>query len=201
MAGLTEAEIMAAKGYNQKDVLQAEVQKAYAEGIGNMGPDVVNGGGGSGILGDMLGLGVGMAAVNTVMPQIGNMMQGFGQQPAQTAAPNPDAWDCACGNKGVVGNFCPNCGAKKPAPITADTWDCVCGTEGLTGKFCPNCGAKKPEPNAGWDCACGQKGIMGNFCPNCGNKKPEAPKTWDCTCGRKGITGNFCDNCGKKKGE
>ena len=204
MAGLTEAEIMAAKGYSQKDVLQAEVQKAYAEGIGNMGPAVVGGGGGgNSILGDMLGLGVGMAAASAVAPQIGGMMQGFnfGQQPGQTAAPNPDAWDCACGNKGVVGNFCPNCGAKKPAPVSADTWDCACGAKGLTGKFCPNCGAKKPEPNAGWDCACGQKGIMGNFCPNCGNKKPEAPKTWDCTCGRKGITGNFCDNCGKKKGE
>lgn len=36
MAGITEAEIMQAKGYTQKDVLQAEVQKAYAEGIGNM---------------------------------------------------------------------------------------------------------------------------------------------------------------------
>ena len=201
MAGLTEAEIMAAKGYNQKDVLQAEVQKAFAEGLGNMGPETVTGGSGSGIMGDMLGLGVGMAAMNTVMPQIGNMMQGFGQQPGQTPAPSPDAWDCACGNKGVIGNFCPNCGAKKPAPVAADTWDCACGAKGLTGKFCPNCGTKRPEPNAGWDCACGLKGIMGNFCPNCGNKKAEAPKTWDCTCGRKGITGNFCDNCGKKKGE
>ena len=204
MAGLTEAEIMAAKGYNQKDVLQAEVQKAYAEGIGNMGP-VVSGGGGGGnsILGDMLGLGVGMAAASAVAPQIGGMMNNlsFGQQPAPSAAPDPNAWDCNCGNKGVVGNFCPNCGAKKPTPVAADSWDCACGQKGLTGRFCPNCGAKRPEPNAGWDCDCGQKGIMSNFCPNCGCKKPEAPTTWDCTCGRKGITGNFCDNCGKKKGE
>ena len=27
---------MRAKGYTEKDVIQAEVQKAYAEGIGNM---------------------------------------------------------------------------------------------------------------------------------------------------------------------
>ena len=47
MHGLTEAEVMQAKGYNQKDVLNAEVQKAYAEGIGNMGPAVAAGGGGS----------------------------------------------------------------------------------------------------------------------------------------------------------
>ena len=195
MAGLTEAEIMAAKGYSQKDVLQAEVQKAYAEGIGNMGP-AISGGGGSGIVGDMLGLGVGMAAASAIAPQLGGMMNNFniGQPQAVT---NPNAWDCTCGNKGIIGNFCPNCGAKKPAP--SDTWDCACGAKGITGKFCSNCGAKRPE--AGWDCACGQKSIAGNFCPNCGAKKPGAPATWDCSCGRKGITGNFCDNCGKKRGE
>jgi membrane protease subunit (stomatin/prohibitin family) len=87
--GLTEAEIMAAKGYNQKDVLQAEVQKAYAEGIGNMGPDTVNGGGGSSVVSDMLGLGVGMAAAGTIMPQIGGMF-GNMQQPQQSAQPADD---------------------------------------------------------------------------------------------------------------
>ncbi len=88
MQGLTEAEVMAAKGYNQKDVLQAEVQKAYAEGIGNMGPDTVSGGGGSSVMSDMLGLGVGMAAAGTIMPQIGNMFGGA--QPQQPAAPQDD---------------------------------------------------------------------------------------------------------------
>ena len=92
--GLTEAEVMAAKGYNQKDVLQAEVQKAYAEGIGNMGPDTVNGGGGgSSVMSDMLGLGVGMAAAGTIMPQIGNMFGGV--QPQQPAAPAQPADDMA----------------------------------------------------------------------------------------------------------
>lgn len=56
VAGFAEAEVMHAKGYNQKDVLQAEVQKAYAEGIGNM-----NISGGGGVAGDMIGLCVGMA--------------------------------------------------------------------------------------------------------------------------------------------
>jgi len=204
MAGLTEAEIMAAKGYNQRDVLQAEVQKAYAEGIGNMGPDVVNGGGSGGLMGDMLGLGVGMAAMNAVAPQIGNMMGqfNFDQQSRQTPAANPDTWDCACGQKGIASKFCPNCGTKKPEPAAPNTWDCACGQTGNVGKFCPNCGAKKPEAPATWDCACGQKGITGKFCPNCGTKKPEPqPATWDCACGNTGITGNFCDNCGRKKGE
>ena len=203
MAGLTEAEIMTAKGYSQKDILQTEVQKSYAEALGNMRPSVVSGtGGSSGIVGDMLGLGIGMAAASAVAPQIGEMMNNFsfGQQLApQTVVSN--TWDCACGQKGIVGNFCNNCGARKPAPVPADTWDCACGAKGITGKFCSNCGAKRPELNAGWDCACGQKGIMGNFCPNCGARKPEVQATWECACGRKGITGNFCDNCGRKKGE
>lgn len=230
MDGLTEAEIMQAKGYNQKDVLQAEVQKAYAEGIGNMGP-AVSAGGGSGIVGDMLGLGVGMAAMNAMAPQIGGMMQNFtggaqagmagtangmgaamemtGAQSNTTMNVGQDTtttltWDCSCGNKGVIGNFCNICGNKKPAPVADDIWDCSCGNKGISGNFCNNCGAKKPAPVVAdtWDCSCGKTGITGNFCSNCGSKKPEAaPTTWDCSCGNKGITGNFCDNCGNKRGE
>ncbi len=179
MAGLTEAEIMAAKGYNQKDVLQAEVQKAYAEGIGNMGPAIAGGGGGSGILGDMLGLGVGMAAAQTIAPQIGNMMQNMqpGAQQTSNAPAAAGSWDCpACGHKGITSNFCPDCGAKKPAPApAADAWDCpACGHKGITSRFCPDCGAKKPASDLGWNCPdCGTTGIKSNFCPNCGRKKGE----------------------------
>ena len=168
MAGLAEAEIMAAKGYNQRDVIQAEVQKAYAEGIGNMGPAVSAGGGG--MMGDILGLGVGIAAAKAVSPQIGTMMQGFNLGAEQPSAPAA-GWDCP-----------------------------TCGQKGITFNFCPNCGTKKPEENAGWDCpTCGQKGITFNFCPNCGTKKPEK-STWDCPdCGTKDISFNFCPNCGHKK--
>lgn len=179
LAGLTEAEVMRAKGYTEKDVIQAEVQKAYAEGIGNMGP-AISSGGGSGIIGDMLGLGVGMAAASAVAPQINGMMQGFNmpnmqaQIPLAGATTSPDAWDCACGNK-VVGNFCNNCGAKKPEPVVTESWNCSCGQMGIVGNFCNNCGAKKPEP--------------------------AVADTWDCECGQTGITGNFCNNCGKKRGE
>ena len=207
MAGLTEAEIMKAKGYSQKDVLQADVQKAYAEGIGNMGP-AISSGGGSGIMGDMLGLGMGMAAASAIAPQIGGMMQGFNptmqnSDPAPVTTSQVDTWDCSCGQKGIVGNFCNNCGAKKPEPQGVDTWDCSCGQKGIVGNFCNNCGAKRPAKIGTWDCACGQKGIVGKFCNNCGAKKPETASadTWDCSCGKTGITGNFCDNCGKKRGE
>lgn len=126
MAGLTEAEIMQAMGYTQKDVLQADVQKAYAEGLGNMGP-AISSGGGSGVLGDMLGLGVGMAAASAMAPQVGEMMKGFNLQQNSQMQGNPmqqstpmgvvGAWDCTCGQRGNIGNFCSNCGNKKPEPI------------------------------------------------------------------------------------
>ena len=148
MAGLTEAEIMQAKGYSQKDVIQAEVQKAYAEGIGNMGP-AISAGGGSSIVGDMLGLGVGMAAANAVAPQIGNMMQGIAnpmmQPQMQQQMTAGGSWDCSCGQKGIVGNFCSNCGAKKPQPAMLEMWNCTCGQVGITGNFCSNCGKKRGE--------------------------------------------------------
>ena len=178
-----EAEEMRMKGYNQRDVLQAEVQKSYAEAIGNMGPAISTGGAG-GIVGDMMGLGVGMAAAGAVAPQIRGMMGMFGQgmpdagmPVGQPAAPAPGigggqtAWDCPnCGNKGVTFNFCPNCGTKKPEPQTG--WNCPnCGMKDITFNFCPNCGTKKPEKST-WDCPnCGMKGITFNFCPNCGRKK------------------------------
>ena len=186
MAGLTEAEIMAAKGYSQKDVLQAEVQKSYAQAIGDMGPAISAGSGGGGIMGDMLGLGVGIAAASTVAPQIGNIMKGiqFPNTSGEAAAPATPAvpalgWDCpSCGTKNIQSRFCPDCGAKKPESVAApaaDTWDCpVCGTKGIRSRFCPDCGAKKPEAPATWICPdCGEKGITSKFCPNCGRKKDE----------------------------
>ena len=87
-------------------------------------------------------------------------------QNAAAAAPAPAApagWNCACGKTGIVGNFCPECGAKKP-----EAWKCACGKEN-TGNFCTECGAKKPE---NWTCACGTVN-SGKFCTECGTKKPE----------------------------
>ena len=177
MAGLTEAEVMRAKGYGQKDVLTAEVQKAYAAGLGQMG---ANGGGSA--LGDVAGLGVALGAMGGVIGMTKDAISPmFSQQnPMETTPTAPvvtlsDVWDCTCGNKGIIGKFCPECGAKRPAPI--DTWDCACGNRGIIGKFCSECGAKRPTPIDTWDCTCGSKGITGKFCPECGSKCPEKPET------------------------
>ena len=103
VAGFAEAEVMRAKGYTEKDVLNAEVQKAYAEGIGNM-----NIGGGS-VAGDMVGLGVGMAAAGAIQPQVGEMFKGIGASTEEKIAPVCSA----CGHTAPVGaKFCPECGQK-----------------------------------------------------------------------------------------
>ncbi len=59
--------------------------------------------------------------------------------PQQMAAPSAGSWTCSCGTVNT-GNFCPNCGSKKPS---AD-WTCSCGAVN-TGNFCTNCGSKKPN--------------------------------------------------------
>ncbi|MDE6912527.1 MAG: SPFH domain-containing protein, partial [Lachnospiraceae bacterium] len=65
-----------------------------------------------------------------------------------------------------------HCGARRPEQKAG--WDCACGQKGNTGNFCSNCGAKKPENDLRtWDCTCGQKGNTGNFCSNCGKKRGE----------------------------
>lgn len=83
----------------------------------------------------------------------------------------------------VNGNFCPNCGSKKPEPEPAPgAWKCKCGAT-ATGKFCPECGSPKPVADDGWTCSCGTVN-KGKFCQNCGAKKPE------------GVPLYRCDKCG-----
>ena len=118
------------------------------------------------------------------------------QQAAAQPAPAADGWKCACGAT-ATGNFCPNCGGKKPAP--QGSWKCACGND-VTGNFCPNCGSKKPEQAQGWTCACGSVN-QGKFCMNCGSKKPEGAPLYKCDkCGWQPEDPHnppkFCMNCG-----
>ena len=160
MAGFAEAEIMHAKGYTQKDVLQADVQKAYAEGIGNM--TMVGGGG---VAGEMIGLGVGMAAAGAVAPQIGDMFKGIAANEQKT-----DTAKCAKCGAPLPANakFCLECGEKIAPAIPADMTVCPgCGKTVAKGKFCPECGHRFITicPKCGKEVVPGAK-----FCLECGEK-------------------------------
>lgn len=186
--GLAEAEVMRAQGYNQRDVLQAEVQKAYAAGIGQMGSGE-GGAGGSGVTGDLVGLGVGISAARAMMPQIADLMQGFGGPGPFGAAGVADqaAVGAAAGAAMAQGAFggagtCAGCGAAMPAGA----------------RFCPACGAPSAPvaPTGMVVCpACGKPTPQGKFCTECGS-----PLAAACPgCGAQVAPGaKFCPECGQR---
>jgi membrane protease subunit (stomatin/prohibitin family) len=160
MSGLAEAEVMRAKGYSEKDVLQAEVQKAYAEGLGNL---TINGTSGS-VAGDMVGLGIGLAAAGAVSGKISDMFKSFDTE--QQTAKKVTCPNC---NIEVPENskFCPECGTKIEVLNENEVICPACGKKTAKGKFCMECGASLIAKCA----KCGAELPSGaKFCLECGEK-------------------------------
>ena len=166
MKAAAEAEEMRMKGYTyQQETARQVGTEAMKNGI--------TGGNGGG-MGDIASLGLTLGAmgsvVNMTKDALNPVMESSAQMGQAVGSAMAGGWDCACGQKNIGTNFCPNCGAKKPEPKMG--WNCSCGQQNITSNFCPNCGAKRPEADMGWDCPeCGQKGNKTNFCPNCGHKR------------------------------
>ena len=133
----------------------------------------------NGAMTGFMGMGMAMNAGGGMNAQ--NLFaMGQQNQQAQQAAPAPAAsgWKCTCGAT-ATGNFCPECGAKKPAD--ADGWTCSCGAVNK-GKFCQNCGAKKPDGAPLYRCdKCGWEPEdpknPPKFCPECGDPFDENDRT------------------------
>ncbi|MBQ5333859.1 MAG: SPFH domain-containing protein [Oscillospiraceae bacterium] len=141
------------------------VQSSVAQGLQSAGSNPA--GAGNAFMGMNMGMGGAGGFMNAASQTNAAQMQMQAQQAAaQQAAAQQSAntWKCSCGAENT-GNFCNNCGSKKPSP--AGEWTCSCGTKN-TGKFCGNCGAK--NPNEEWTCSCGAVN-KGNFCNNCGAKR------------------------------
>lgn len=138
----------------QADAMKAAASNENGAMTGFMGMGMaMNAGGGAGAAQDLFAMG---------------QQNQQAQQQNASAAP-AGSWKCKCGAT-ATGNFCPECGTKKPEPVQAESWTCKCGSVN-TGNFCPNCGSKKPAAccsKCGWkpeDSAHPPK-----FCPECGTK-------------------------------
>lgn len=132
----------------------------------------------AGAMTGFMGMGMAMNAAGGGM-NAQNLFAMGQQQQAQQAAQTPQStpapqaaggWKCACGTT-VTGNFCPNCGTKRPAED--EGWTCSCGAVNK-GKFCTNCGAKKPADAPLYRCdKCGWEPEdpknPPRFCPECGD--------------------------------
>jgi len=165
LSGFAEAEVMRAKGYTEKDVIQADVQKAYAESLGNINI----GGSGGGAAGDVLGLGVGLAAAGAMSSQFGEMFKGFAQQPAAEEEAQPAKIICGkCGSEVPANSkFCLECGTKIENLAENEMICPACGKKTIKGKFCMECGASLIAKCA----KCGAELPNGaKFCLECGEK-------------------------------
>lgn len=138
-----EAMEMKVKGYTYQQETSRQVGlEAMKNGL------IGNSVGGSGALGELASLGVSLGAMGSVIGMTKDAMQPMTEVATQIGqglgSIISDSWNCTCGQTGLTGNFCMNCGAKRSETDSA-SWNCTCGKVGNTGNFCDSCGKRKGE--------------------------------------------------------
>ncbi len=135
------------RGYTDPSMLAAYMGMGNTEAMKNAASNsagAVTGFAGMGMMG---GNNMNGANIGDLMQQ-GQAQKAAQQQQAQMQAQksaDANGWTCSCGQVNT-GNFCMNCGTKKPVQ------------QNLM-KFCPNCGNTFADPSN-----------PPKFCPNCGTK-------------------------------
>lgn len=130
------------------NIRQGYVQGSVARGFENAGSNEAGAGN------TFIGMGMGANAAGGMFGEMTKANQEQIQQENQRISESQSnqnhqmagSWTCAECNTNNVGNYCSNCGNKKP--------------EQKTGGFCSNCGFKF-------------EGEKPKFCPNCGNNNQE----------------------------
>lgn len=169
--GFADAEVMKAKGYTEKDLIHADVQKAFAKGIGNMGSGGSGNSGGGGPISDIMGLGVGMAAANAMSSQIGGMFNNFSGNNQNSTAETTVKANQTCSNCGAQipenAKFCLECGTKIEIHNNNTVICPNCKQTVIKSKFCSECGFKLSTVCS----QCGSETNGAKFCPECGTKQ------------------------------
>ena len=111
MQAAAEAAEMQMKGYTyQQETSRLVGMEAMKNGLGS-------GSGGSSVLGELAGLGVGLGAMSGVMNVTKDALTPLTEQSTQMGQAVEDMvkaeWNCSCGQVGNSGNFCSNCGRKR----------------------------------------------------------------------------------------
>ena len=166
--GFADAEVMTAKGYNEKDIIQADVQKAFAKGIGNMGSGGSGNSGGSSTIADVMGIGVGIAAANAMGSQLGGMFNNLTNN-NDTKTILKSTQTCPnCGSQ-IPENakFCIECGTKVEMHKQNTVICPNCKQTVIKSKFCSECGFKISTTCS----KCGTETNGAKFCPECGEKQ------------------------------
>ena len=146
----------------------ATVREGYVQGSIARGFEAA-GSNPSGGTNAIFGMGMGMNASGGFMAGASetNREQMRYDRERAAAEARASGWSCSCGSEGNTGNFCSECGARRPV---ADSWTCSCGNV-ATGRFCSECGARRPESES-WTCSCGNvNDANARFCSECGTRR------------------------------